>query len=336
MYARNREGFTLVELLVVIAIIGTLVALLLPAVQMAREAGRKATCLNNLKQLASACAQHEAKLGYFPTGGWGGDWVGLPTRGVTPKQPGGWIYNILPYLEQQDLHDLGMPGTIPGDPDDRLALGSATRLKTPVGGLICPSRRRADLFEVLPQRQDPKETTGPIAKMAQTDYAANGGSFVYTDPGGPESLDEADSYAWPSELKNCNGIIYTRSQVMPAHIRDGITNTYLVGEKYIDPRFYAGATTTEGNSSPEDDPGDDFSAFSGDVNDTIRFTAARPRRDEKKQILDKQFGSAHSSGWHAAMGDGSARMFRFNIDPGIHASLGTRAGGEPIDQSLIR
>ncbi len=337
MFLRKRRGFTLIELLVVIAIIGTLVALLLPAVQMARESGRKTACLNNLKQLANACAQHESKLGYFPTGGWGGDWVGLPTRGVTPKQPGGWIYNILPYIEQKDLRDLGMPGTIPNDPDDRLALGSALRLKTPAAGLICPSRRRADLFEVLPERQNPRETTGPITQMAQTDYAANGGSFVFVDSGGgPESLDEADSYSWPADLAKCNGIIYTRSEVLPAHIRDGLSNTYLVGEKYIDPRFYEGVTTAEGNTNPEDDPGDDFSAFSGDVNDTIRFTAGRARRDVEGEIKDLQFGSAHSSGWHGALCDGSARMFRFNMDPNVHTSLGTRAGGEPIDQSRIR
>ncbi len=320
MSLRNRRGFTLVELLVVIAIIGTLVALLLPAVQMARESGRRATCLNNLKQLAIGCAQHESKHGFFPTGGWGGDWVGLPTRGASPKQPGGWIYNVLPYIEQQGLHGMGMPGD--------LALGSATRLKTPVDGLICPSRRRADLYEVPSARQNPRETTGPITQMARSDYAANGGSVVVIDSGdGPASLDEADTYAWPSGQ---NGIIYTRSEVLPAHIRDGLSNTYLLGEKYMDPQFYIGLVGGAG------DPGDDFSAFSGDVNDTIRFTAGRPRGDKEGQILDQQFGSAHSSGWHAALGDGSARMFRFNIDAQIHASLGTRAGGEPIDQSRIR
>ena len=104
----------------------------------------------------------------------------------------------------------------------------------------------------------------------------------------------------------------------------------------MDPRFYTGPADVDGSGSPEADPGDDFSAFSGDVTDTIRFTAARPRRDEERQILETQFGSAHSSGWHAALCDGSARMFRFNIDPQLHRDLGTRAGGEPIDQSRIR
>ena len=95
------KGFTLVELLVVIAIIGILVALLLPAVQAAREAARKAQCMNNLKQMALGAQQHESAQGFFPTGGWGCSWTGDPDRGFTKKQPGGWIYNILPYIGEQ-------------------------------------------------------------------------------------------------------------------------------------------------------------------------------------------------------------------------------------------
>jgi prepilin-type N-terminal cleavage/methylation domain-containing protein len=102
-----RSGFTLVEVLVVIAIVGVLVAILLPAVQMARESARRSSCANNLKQLGVAVLLHEHSHGTLPTGGWGPDWVGDPRAGFGPKQPGGWIYNILPYLEQQNLHDLG-------------------------------------------------------------------------------------------------------------------------------------------------------------------------------------------------------------------------------------
>ena len=103
----RRRGFTLVELLVVIAIIGILVALLLPAVQAAREAGRLTQCKNNLKQVGLAVQNHMNLYKYFPTGGWGWNWTGDPERGVGKTQPGGWAYNILPFIDEIPLHDMG-------------------------------------------------------------------------------------------------------------------------------------------------------------------------------------------------------------------------------------
>ena len=80
-------GFTLVELLVVITIIGMLVGMLLPAVFMAQEAGRRTKCSNNLHQLSVACLSHAQKLGFFPSGGWGSNWVGNPDFGSGSAQP---------------------------------------------------------------------------------------------------------------------------------------------------------------------------------------------------------------------------------------------------------
>src|SRR5688500_15583906 len=101
-----RNGFTLVELLVVIAIIGILVALVLPAIQAARAAARRTQCKNNVKQIAVACLNFESTHKTFPTGGWSWRWMGDPDKGYGPQQPGGWIYQAAPYLEEQIVFDI--------------------------------------------------------------------------------------------------------------------------------------------------------------------------------------------------------------------------------------
>src|SRR5262245_40847933 len=103
----GRRAFTLVELLVVIAIIGILVALLLPAIQSAREAARRSQCQNNLKQVSLAFMNFESSQKQLPSGGWGFLWTGDPDMGNGEKQPGGWAYTLLPYLEDSAVFGIG-------------------------------------------------------------------------------------------------------------------------------------------------------------------------------------------------------------------------------------
>ena len=330
----RRRGFTLVELLVVIAIIGTLVALLLPAVNAAREQGRLATCKNNLHQLQLACQQHVDKLGIYPSGGWGSNWVGVADLGYGANQPGGWIYQILPYLDQGALHDL----------DKGLATSSGTlggkRVATPLPGLYCPTRRSGKAYPLggtPPLYTTFSPSTGPVA--GRTDYAANGGGVFIAAGAGPTS---ATAASFPS-LTSFNGIVAVHSEVTSAGVPDNKDTTYLVGEKYLSPENYI-----TGN-----DPGDLCSAMSGDSLSTIRWSCGNcqntsppgnwaanatfiaPAQDRLGFSSPQGFGSAHSAGWQVAFAGGNAQLVGWGIDPTIHAEMSTRNGHEVVDPTKI-
>ncbi len=322
MSPRRPDGFTLVELLVVIAIIGILVSLLLPAVQAARETARRTQCANHLKQLAQAALQHEQSQGYLPTGGWGHGWVGDPDRGFTMSQPGGWLYNISPYLEQQALHDLGVGAN---------AAGRTQAIQTAVALFNCPSRRPV---EFVPYNYGTFANSNPISTAFRSDYAANSGDVAANNCCwyGPDSLSAGDAMTdtqWQqndADVFNDTGVSYLRSQVRLANVRDGASNTYLVGEKYLNPDDYL-----TGN-----DWGDDQSwnmGFDGDINRWTASTGPPPMQDTPGIAIFVIFGSAHSGTFEMAFCDGSAHAMSYSIDPEIHRRLGNRADGLPIDAS---
>jgi len=128
----NRAAFTLVELLVVIAIIGVLVALLLPAVQAAREAARRTQCSNNLKQIGVSLHNHHDTLQHLPLGGDNGP-TNCCAADANVIDRYSWTFHLLPYIEQDNLHEIGQT--------DR-----ATLIKRPVAGYHCPSRRSVQLY----------------------------------------------------------------------------------------------------------------------------------------------------------------------------------------------
>ena len=154
----KRAAFTLVELLVVIAIIGVLVSLLLPAVQAAREAGRRMQCSNQLKQMSLAFHLHHNQFGRFPSGGW--DWDTPPSyQGLTPhvgsQQRAGWGFQVLPFLEATNTWQGGA----------ELAIGQTN----PV--FFCPSRRSPQSVSMQDAYSPP--VNGSVLKHALCDYAAS-------------------------------------------------------------------------------------------------------------------------------------------------------------------
>jgi prepilin-type N-terminal cleavage/methylation domain-containing protein len=169
-----RRGFTLVELLVVIAIIGILVALLLPAIQAARESARRTQCKNNVKQMSLGFLLHEESHRFYPSSGWGYRWMADPDRGVGRSQPGGWAFTILPYMEQTATQAIGKGLDAE---EKREALGNLKG--QPIGMFHCPSRRDAIAYPSIEISHNSKS----VRLMAKTDYAANGGSHYRADEG---------------------------------------------------------------------------------------------------------------------------------------------------------
>jgi hypothetical protein len=335
----------LVELLVVITIIGILIALLLPAVQSAREAARRVQCQNHLKQLAMAALQHEQIHGYLPANGWGYCWVGDPDHGFGKGQPSGWIYNILPYLEQQALHDLGK-----GQDYTTKRTTFTYREATPLAMLICPTRRKvaAIPYTTLGNPTAPRNMNLPKTYVV-TDYAVNAGDnedqsdgntscepWPWWQPssiGSPNSSGDGDNPAYWRGLaagsppdgmidsKKMTGVSFQHSVIKMADISDGSSVTYLIGEKYLNPFQYdTGA-----------DPGDNEGCMTGFANNNTRFAQETATQDTPGWTNYCMFGSAHLSIFNMAMCDGSVHAVNYSIGLPIHKCLGNRNDGRAID-----
>jgi prepilin-type N-terminal cleavage/methylation domain-containing protein len=334
----RRHGFTLIELLIVIFIISLLMQLILPAVQASREAARKVTCKSNLRQISLALQMHHDTYRRFPSGGWDHRWIGEPERGTDVDQPGGWVFNILAFVESNHVRQLGLR-----DEGSERDLAVIDRVGTPISLFNCPSRRIAIPYPQTTARKGLTrggEMQTEIERGAKADYAANCGG-AYRVAGfyglgwqGPKTLEEGDGkFQWPvdDDFKDTqgkkpefDGIIYGRSKISLRQVVDGASHTYIVGEKHLHPQKYDSGV----------DPGDSENMYFGFNDDTCRSAHVRPLFDlDHAEQAWYFFGSAHPTSFHMAFADGSVHEMAYDIYLQVHRGLASRDGEEVLNPS---
>lgn len=324
---RGHRGFTLVELLVVIAIIGILIAMLLPAVQAAREAARRTQCCNNLRQMGLAFHNFQDVKGQLPTGARDGDHR-VPdalTACCNSRTHHGWswLYQILPFTEQNNVYDLASPS------NDPTTLGSGQNSKEDLVAqqmipiFYCPSRRTPEAHG-----------TG---KFYRSDYAGNAGERA-----------EGDLRAEASGGKSGVVIQTDLKKLRLEGIKDGTSNTIMVAEKALHPTSFG----SEGGDNER-------WSNAGWDEDIIRYGAGRmnsgtvyglpPIADNSAPqnpgsgwttITDLGgrswgqwhpfFGASHAGGMNACLADGSVRFVPFTIDATVFRYLCLTNDGQPV------
>lgn len=271
--SERTRAFTLVELLVVIAIIGILVALLLPAVQAAREAARRTQCNSQLKQLGLAIQNYHDTLGQFPKG-----------RSSTNEFGVAWSYEILPQIEEQSLHD----AYVASEPVHSDV--NAIAMRTPIAGYACPSRRPAAADRNFDNNDQGGGANGePLGVAVLGDYAANAG--LEEDTGMEDSDFEEGVIDFVSGHidRTLAGPIFSNSDIRARHVTDGLSKTLAIGEKHIPP-----VQPTWSIEQADSAQGDTCFLASDKIHTIMRGTEdglASGPRDSKRG--DQKFGSSH-------------------------------------------
>jgi len=329
----RHRAFTLVELLVVIAIIGILVALLLPAVQAAREAARKIQCSNHLKQLGIGVLQHENVQGFLPYAGWGWFYTGAPDNGYGMNQPGSWNYQILPYIEQEVVYELGRDGVRSQRRPDGWAVAPPTtaqrdahrrRETIPVACFNCPTRRPSIVYpRVGNSRYSEANGYDPILESCGLDYAMNSGGPVLDQPILPDGVD-----------RDSGGISQQTCLVKITDITDGTAHTYMLGEKCLNPDAYQNGLDPSDARGMYEGGGVDNYRYCSDIKPNYVPPAAPnlpPRQDQPGVEYCLGYGSAHAGSCNFVFCDGSVRSVEYSIHPAVHASLGWRSDGRTAE-----
>ncbi|MBN2578923.1 MAG: DUF1559 domain-containing protein [Pirellulales bacterium] len=303
----NRRGmpqaFTLVELLVVIAIIGILIALLLPAVQAAREAARRSQCTNNLKQLGLAVNNYVQAHTTFPAGhaSWSSpddpkDVTAPPTYTQTGK---GWIVDILPYLERMDLYKRFLKAKGYGGIYKTEVL-PALREQTPF--LHCPSDTTS-----LKHSNHQYQFAG--IEVEVTNYKGSIGDPRVGDEWGYSTSNDGSSDCHVTA--DCPGFFWRHSyiaKITVKHVRDGLSNTFLIGEDLPEHNYHSTAYYSNGDWAS--------------CNVPINYLPKPPKPEEWYSVMS--FRSRHPGGVNFCMADASVHFVADTIDHKLYRALSTK------------
>ena len=323
------RGFTLVELLVVIAIIGILVALLLPAVQAARESARRQQCVNQLKQMGTASQLVVDTFGTFPSAG-RGPWPVLSLSGTSVKKPDqqeiGWGFQILPFMEEQAIHDIRTDITFYQGKDMPDVLVQALIAKNGVAYYFCPSRRSGatnerrylmDYASSVPTHLNLDSTVPPV--FDYNEYWCNADPHSPNKPppnGAPFTPAKCTALGIIARTPNFGGATRIKEVI------DGLTSTMMYGEKWIATSVYeTGAWYDDRGWTDGYDP------------DVVRSTALPPRPDDHVDDSNDPFamGGAHPGGFNACFGDAAVHFVAWDVDPILYNRWGNRRDGQPAE-----
>jgi prepilin-type N-terminal cleavage/methylation domain-containing protein/prepilin-type processing-associated H-X9-DG protein len=306
----HRRAFTLIELLVVIAIIGILIALLLPAVQAAREAARRSQCSNNLKQMGIACQNYHDTFRVFPSG----YFASVPyNNAVNDTAPGwGWASLILPQVEQAPLA-AAINFRLPIE-----NAANASAVQTPVPVYLCPS-------DLLPTTFTVPNTSGqPLIQAASASYAACVGNDLS-----------------PADGPSGNGVLFRNSRVRAADILDGLSMTIVVGERAWSNAkgIWAGAPSGAVLLMGDENKNPVTASITATAPILVQAHAHLLNATQEPDGATDDFSSNHPGGALFAFVDGSVRFIHdiptdgpagYTSDGLMFQALGTRAGGEVV------